>query len=284
MRFQSGGFQEYRINSLIDRGEDTAILTLDGRMEGRPGQFVLITREDISGEKPFSVAKYDPLTFAIKSVGPFTDAMRRSNIGDRVMIRGPYGNGFPIEDFKENVWLVGGGVGVAPLLSLAHALREGRGDNLEIESYLGFRKAEQALFLREFSSMGPTYVSTDDDSYRDIEDVDWIKGWVINHFIGKLPDSPEEYPLSIALCGNERLMEQVLTILVDHAYSKDIFASVERMMCCGCGTCGNCEIDGFTSCGDGPVFSFEKLYGLIDFGRYHRDEYSRKVPNNGYER
>ena len=96
----------------------TRTLTLDARLDARPGQFVMawLPRFD---EKPFSLVAADPVTLMITAVGPFTRLVHELTVGDRVRLRGPFGQGFTPPYPAARLALLGAGSLVAPPLCLS---------------------------------------------------------------------------------------------------------------------------------------------------------------------
>ena len=114
--------------------------------DAQPGQYVMAWLPDV-GEKPFSIAGADPLALMVVAVGPFSEALHGLNVGDRVWVRGPLGQGFALRG--QHHLLVGGGYGVAPLLFLARtALAAGH----TVEVCIGARTAEDVLLAGAFES------------------------------------------------------------------------------------------------------------------------------------
>jgi dihydroorotate dehydrogenase electron transfer subunit len=219
------------------------------------------------GQKPFSISQNEPLELLIKSIGDFTKAVYKLKVGDDVLIRGPIGKGiFPIHDFSRNVYLIGGGTGVASLRLLTKSLN---GNNHTVTSFLGARTKGEILFKEDFKRVGKVHVSTDDGSEE-------FHGTVLDLLKSKElePDS------SVALCGPEKMMVSVSDYLTKLEFDPErIYLSLERMVKCGMGICGACEIGGYSFCQDGPVFSYSFIReNMPDFGRWKRDASGRRVP------
>ena len=130
--------------------------------EAQPGQYVMAWLPDV-GEKPFSIAGGDPLALMVVAVGPFSEALHRLRVGDRVWARGPLGQGFALRGRRH--LLVGGGYGVAPLLFLARmALAAGH----SVDVCIGARTAEDVLLAGNF-------MSTDFNGLRERESVSSVQ-------------------------------------------------------------------------------------------------------------
>ena len=129
--------------------------------EARPGQFISVYSQDGSRllPRPISICEADPdegrLRIVYRIAGKGTDEFSKYVSGDPIDIMGPLGNGFPQEG--ENVFLIGGGIGVPPMLEMAKQL------NCEKQIILGYR--DENLFLRdEFEAYGEVFVATEDGS------------------------------------------------------------------------------------------------------------------------
>jgi len=116
-----------RIGQVIVENAKVKTFILETSLEAEPGQFVMIWLPRVN-EKPFSLVDADPLTITVARVGPFTSELHRLEVGDRLWFRGPLGRGFEL--VGENLLLVGGGYGVAPLAFLAKRAREARCEDL----------------------------------------------------------------------------------------------------------------------------------------------------------
>jgi dihydroorotate dehydrogenase (NAD+) catalytic subunit len=231
-------YRTSKIKRIEHVAEDLKIFYFDREIEAKPGQFVF-TYINGDSEKPFSIADDNPLTLAVRKIGKFTSKLFELDAGDEIGIRGLYGRGFNIED---NPVLVGGGTGAAPLRFLAK-----RAKNPLI--FLGGGTRNQLLFLKEFEKLGEVVATTEDGSYG-------IRGIVT--------DALENYGndlfgLSFYNCGPELMMVNASRIERRYTDDQHIQNAVERYMKCGIGICGACAINGYRSCVDGPVFTFEEI-------------------------
>jgi dihydroorotate dehydrogenase electron transfer subunit len=198
--------------------------------------------------------------FSARAVGPATEALHRMNIGERIGIRGPYGNGFSITQMKR-ILVVAGGTGAACLAPLIETLSF---DRKELSVVLGARTASELLFLdRVRASASETraklLVTTDDGSYGS-------KGFASEQSLKLLDDGAFD---EVYTCGPEPMMVPI----VRASLSKNIpiQVSLERYMKCGVGLCGSCVIGPYRVCRDGPVFNGKVLAELQEFGQSKRD-------------
>lgn len=218
-----------------------------------PGQFVQFrvdSARDAFLRRPISVYDVDYekniLSLLIKEVGSGTKAMARLEKGARVNIIYPLGNTFTLGPEEERSLLVGGGVGVAPLLLLAKELMR---KSLKFKILLGYQSAENIIEKERFSQMGEVLITTDDGSYG-------YKGLITDH-----PELKSDNYDRIYCCGPEPMMRAV----ADIARSGDKFCevSLENMMACGYGVCLCCVVDtlrgNVCTCTEGPVFNINEL-------------------------
>ena len=224
--------------------------------QARPGQFVMVRVSDGLDpllRRPFSIHRSfadGNISLLFKVIGKGTDMLARRCIGDQLDLVGPLGNGF---DFPGEgpVCLIGGGMGIAPLLFLAEQLhmtgRETRDDHV----LLGARnKDELALLADEFSSLGYTVqLATDDGS--------------IGHkgFIPDLLDFILPEMILVYTCGPHLMMKNVVRQCLQAEVNCQV--SLETHMACGVGACLGCTVNGKRGlihvCKQGPVFKAEHL-------------------------
>ncbi|RLC81318.1 MAG: dihydroorotate dehydrogenase electron transfer subunit [Chloroflexi bacterium] len=244
------------------RSETRAIRTfvLDAEApEAAPGQFVMLWLPGVD-EKPMSIASPVPLTVTVARVGPFSTELHQRQVGDRVGWRGPYGRGFSLDESRPAL-LVSGGAGVGPIYFLATRAVE-RGVQTTVA--LGARTANALPYAEQFRALGVELVIATDD------------GTLGHHgYVTELANQLTNRP-NIYACGPEPM----LVALHRLCRGRDIPAqlSLERYMKCGFGICGQCALNGFLVCQDGPVFDVDQLNGLRDFGRARRSATGRRLP------
>jgi len=226
-----------------------------------PGQFFMVWIPDVD-EIPMSVSYLDKNIkgFTFRKVGPATNALFKLKKGDKIGIKGPYGNGFKIKG-KKNLF-VGGGTGIA---MLGPAIEEAKNKNISTTVILGAKNKNELFFEKRFEDYGTKiYITTDDGSKG-------YKGFATDFVKEKL--SKEKFD-SIITCGPEIMMKN----LHDMCNNINFQASLERYMKCGIGLCGQCCIgDGFRVCKEGPIFDGKTLKNIKDFGVYKRDAAGRKI-------
>lgn len=226
----------------------------DGSMlpEMLPGQFVEVAVETpgVLLRRPISINDVDyaanTLTLLIRNAGHGTSAMISMKAGEQLNLLLPLGKGFTTEAHQgARLLLIGGGVGVAPLLYLGKVLKA---DGFEPEFLLGARSAADLLSLEDFRSVGKVHVCTEDGS-------EGVKGFVTAH-----PCLNDEYHRYYC-CGPAPMMKAVASVA--RRNGTDCEVSLENMMACGLGACLCCvekTVKGNVCvCTEGPVFNINEL-------------------------
>ena len=240
---------------------DTMFLTsLKGETplpEMRPGQFAEVrvdNEADILLRRPISInfVDYDKneLWLLIQKAGRGTRRLSMLKAGDCLNLVMPLGNGFTMPAPEERCILIGGGVGVAPLLYLGHEIKRHGGKPVFL---LGARTESLIAELDLFQSLGDTYVTTEDGSMGE-------KGFVTGHSILQNTRFDRIYT-----CGPQPMMKSVVKYA--SATDTDCEVSLENRMACGIGAC-LCCVEKTTEghicvCKEGPVFNSKKLLWQI---------------------
>lgn len=227
----------------------------------RPGQFVMLSVLGV-GEAPFSLpsspTRRGYFQLGIRRAGSVTgylfDNVRE---GDVVGIRGPLGNGFPVEKFeKQDVLMVAGGLGMVPLRGLLHYLIDLRDRFGRVILLYGSRSPEQVLFREELESIarrGDAEV---------LLSVDNASGHPWSGRVGVVTQLLDDIQLDVSrtyavACGPPIFYKFMMEKLVERHFAKDrIYLSLERRMECGVGKCGHCAVGYTFTCLHGPVFTF----------------------------
>ena len=218
-----------------------------------PGQFVMVW---IPGVDEIPMALSSENTITVQKAGDATSAMFALGPGDKLGIRGPFGNGFTK---GEKVLAIAGGVGAAPLLPLARA-------DCVMTFLLGAQTEKELLFVDQLDECTDVLIATDDGSLG-------VHGYVTS-LMNDLNLGAYD---RIAVCGPEVMMRAVLTKVEEKGIAHKTEFSLHRYMKCGVGVCGSCCIDpsGLRVCRDGPVFPGDFLL-KSEFGQYTRDASGRK--------
>jgi dihydroorotate dehydrogenase electron transfer subunit len=241
--------------------ENKSHTTLEVGFSGavRPGQFFMITDYE-NGEKPFSVSRItsDTIMFTIKNTGEFSSKLCGMKEGEKISLRGPYGNGFNTALLKgKKLLFVGGGCGTAPLRSLLEEVES----SSRVTFVNGARDSDELLFGGVLKSVLAQADVTDDGSNgRKGSTLDYVKSEI----------NIDDYD-AVVLSGPEGMLKAFVNYLSD--FKVKAFFLIERYMKCAIGICGQCCVDpeGVRVCIEGPVFTKEKLAGLTEFGLYKRD-------------
>lgn len=249
------------ITEIREEGKNIKTFLFNEDIGAIPGQFIFAWIPGVS-EKPFSLSYSTPLGITVKKLGPFTTALFDLKEGDTVWIRGPYGNGFPLDSLSSSkVYIVGGGIGAAPLALLAERL----GKDSKIATFLGAKNPDELIFEKRFRRVSDVYLTTENG----------LKGER-----GNVTDPLEKYEIpkgsKAAVCGKEKMLLKAAQILEGPIKASDIYLSLERYMKCGRGLCGSCEIGGYRVCVDGPIFSYDQIRAIRDFGHFKKDRAGKK--------
>ena len=225
----------------------------EGANDILPGQFVEILVEDSKStflRRPISIYNVHPernsMDLLIQIVGEGTKKLAKLKVNDMVDIMYPLGKSFSIIESGKKALLVGGGVGVAPLLYLAKKLQD---NGVEPHILLGGRTSENIIETDNFGKYAEVYVSTEDGSKGE-------KGLVTQHSIMQNRSFDMVYS-----CGPDPMMRAVAKVASTNNINCEV--SLENMMACGIGAC-LCCVTPTTSghkcvCSDGPVFNTKVL-------------------------
>jgi NAD(P)H-flavin reductase len=232
----------------------------------RPGQFAQISLFGV-GEFPASLPPSPTETetfFTVRQVGSCSAALHQLKPGDKFGVRGPYGNGFPMEDyFGKNLVFVAGGIGLIPLRSCIVYALANRDKYKKIQIYYGSRTAKDLMYVPDLrnweKSAGVECHLTVDKS---------TEGWTGNvGVVGSLFKKPGvTVPVENTVafvCGPPIMFRFVIKDLKALGFEdKNIVSTLERYMKCGVGKCGHCCIGVAYVCVDGPVFTYEQIKKL----------------------
>jgi len=239
---------------------DCFLIRADWKGKYEPGQFFQVSIPGI-GEAPISVASYseDHLDMNIREVGNVTKYLANLKKGDTIYIRGPYGNGYPMEKFYgKNLLLIGGGSGVAPLKGILMYVDKHNDNFSDVTLYFGFRTPDDILFkddLKNWRKKFQCNVSVDKNPKH-------VKTACDVCFVTSLVEKAKLDPENkvVFICGPPIMMKICVGLLKNKGFTEDqIYISTERLMNCALGLCGHCMIHGKYTCLDGPVFRLDEL-------------------------
>ena len=256
-----------RIVRIYHMVQDTALFTIRfldvqraQRFHHRPGQFVMLSVPG-AGEAPISISssptRSGVLELCVRRVGRVTAALYRLQANAVIGIRGPYGNGFPLDTIREqSLLLAAGGLGMAPLRSLLWYALDRRDEFRQITLMYGGRSPENLLFRDELVSL----MNRDDLDCLLSVDADPAGLWT--GYVCRLPSLFDHARLDpkttvAAVCGPPVVYKLILERLLALGFSKDrILMSLERRMKCGIGKCGHCSVGYKYTCIHGPIFTY----------------------------
>jgi NAD(P)H-flavin reductase len=219
------------------------------------------------GEVPISFsgdpAEQDHLVHTIRAVGPVSKALTELEPGDLLGLRGPFGMDWPMaEAVGQDVVIVAGGLGLAPLRPALCQLLAGRERYGRIVLLYGTRSPEQILYSAELEEWRRR-LDMNIEITVDHADTDW-RGHVgvVTTLIPRAKFDPLH---SIAVvCGPEVMMRFSIMALKDAGLADDaIWLSMERNMKCAIGFCGHCQFGPVFVCKDGPVFRYDRIRHLL---------------------
>ena len=220
--------------------------------EMQPGQFVQVEVPNSKStylRRPISINYVDhannQLWLLVRKAGEGTSSLMKLAENDVVNLMLPLGNGFTIFP-GETMLLIGGGVGVAPLLYLGKKAKEA---GANVKFLLGARTENDLLELEQFESVGEVFVSTENGGKGEI-------GFVTQHSVLNSGSFSR-----IACCGPMPMMKAVAKIAKDKSIECEV--SLENVMACGLGACLCCVEDTVEGnvcvCKEGPVFNIKRL-------------------------
>jgi sulfite reductase subunit B len=226
----------------------------------RPSQFVQLAILGV-GEAPFSICS-DPeergmLELCVRKTGTVTGALHDLERGDVVLIRGPYGNGVPLENLAgRDLVLVAGGLGMAPLRSLVLAVLSRRQHFGRVNLLYGARTPEDVLFkddLVRWAAAMDVFLTVD------IAPADHTGR--VGPVTVLFRDAKFDPVRAAAVVIGPPVMYRfvVRELLARGVPESRIYMSLERRMRCGIGECGHCQINGLFVCQDGPVFCYRDV-------------------------
>lgn len=234
------------------------------RGEVKPGQFFEVSIPKF-GEAPISVSGIGDgyIDLTIRRVGRVTNEIFEHYKGDTLLLRGPYGNGFDIADYRhKELVIVAGGTGLSPVKGIVDYFAAHPKAHKGMTLVAGFKSPRDILFADDFAvweqSMN-VVLTVDSDAERTGHRVGLVTQYI--------PDIAfDDVTNAVAIVvGPPAMMRFATQALVDRGLKEEnIWISHERKMCCGIGKCGHCKIDDVYICLDGPVFNYSRGKDLLD--------------------
>ncbi len=237
---------------------------LDKNFKIKSGQFIMCT---IFGAGEFAVSlppspENDRFHLTVRKVGLVTNALHELKAGDKVGIRGPFGNGFPFEEIKgKNIIYVAGGIGLIPLRSsIVHVLQHKKEFGRVLVLH-GARTPDDLMYkenLKEWQSFPgfETYITVD------VGAPGWTGEVGFVHTLFDKANLPVENTVAF-VCGPPVMFNTVIGELMKRGLRDDcIISTLERHMKCGVGKCQHCAIGRTLVCTDGPVYTYRQIKTL----------------------
>ncbi len=226
----------------------------------KPGQFMMLSIPN-AGEAPFSITSSPTrpgvFEFSIRKVGRLTGKLFELKENDFVWLRGPFGNGFPVERmWGKDLLFVAGGLGAAPLRSVLLYALDNRERFGKMYYLYGAKTPEEVLFKNEFEEM----LQRDDFECHLTVDKDPEGNWpydigVVTTQFKYVKDIDVNNTAAI-VCGPPVMYKYVIQEFLELGISEEnIYMTLERKMKCGMGKCGQCVVGHKYTCIDGPVFT-----------------------------
>ncbi len=238
--------------------------------EYRPGQFAFVSALG-TGEAPFGFAstpdRGEVLEFAIAKVGSVTSALHALAVGEIVGVRGPFGNGFPMDEIRgKNIIVLGGGIGGAPLRPVIMDILDRRSSYGHLTILWAARDPSLLIFTDEYD----TWRSAPETELHltvDRGDEEWVGAGghvgLITQLLERIAPSPDQ-AVTIT-CGPPIMIHFVTLALRELGFDPEqMWTTLEARMHCGIGKCGRCNLGGKFVCVDGPVFRQDEVNGLLE--------------------
>lgn len=245
-----------KTNRHLNRDHALLELKSDIKLEGIvPGQFVNVLIQNSPNvflRRPLSIYQVDykcnSLFVLVKAIGDGTRSLYNCTEGEELSVILPLGKGYTFPDKKSRLLLVGGGVGIAPLMMLADQLNQ-HGHMVDI--LLGARSKADLIELEQYGLYGKVHTTTEDGTHG-------TKGYVTDHHL--FGEEIRQFD-KIYTCGPEPMMKAVASKAFHYQITCEV--SLENSMACGYGVCLCCvtdTIDGHRCvCTEGPVFDIKQL-------------------------
>jgi NAD(P)H-flavin reductase len=233
----------------------------------KPGQFIFVSAFGV-GESPFGITsaahRSSGLEFAVRKVGTVTAMLHELEPGAKVGVRGPYGNFFPLDDYKgKDIYIIGGGIGMAPLRPVIHTILDNRGDYGKVVILNGARTPQDLVYASEFGTWAQSPNTTVELTVDRGDD-----GWqgrvaLIPAVVSELAFSPQNAVTII--CGPPIMIRFTLVELKKLGFADEqIVTTLEAKMKCGLGKCARCNVGDKYVCKSGPVFTFAQISEFLE--------------------
>lgn len=232
----------------------------------KPGQFNMLYLPGV-GESAISLSgdcrRQDLWRHTVRVAGRVTQTLAKQKVGDQIGVRGPFGTGWPIDDWRRcDIVLVAGGIGLAPVRPAIYEVLRRRSEFGRLTLIYGARDPHSLLYQSEFAaweSQGLTvHVTVDRPS----------SGWmghlgVVTLLLDRV-ELPRPQETVIAICGPEVMIRYAALSAEKRSVAAErIWVSLERNMQCAVGFCGHCQLGPEFICKDGPVLRYDRVRRLL---------------------
>jgi len=228
-----------------------------------PGQFVEVSIPGI-GEAPISVSssptRKGSFEMVIRDVGNVSKALHGLTAGDKMFIRGPFGTSFPVDEAMKgkDIIFICGGIGIVPVRSAIQYVLDNRDDYGRVIILLGAKTPHDRLFIEELDKWrvekNVTILETVDH-----RDENWAGPEGVITTLLPLVKIDKDNTVAV-ICGPPIMYKFVIIMLLEAGLREEqMYLSLERLMKCGVGKCGHCQINNIYVCQDGPVFRFSDI-------------------------
>ncbi len=230
----------------------------------KPGQFFQVSIPKF-GEAPISVSGIteNSIDLTIRKVGHVTTEIFEYSIGQKLLLRGPYGNGFDLDLYKgKELVVIAGGTGVSPVKGVIDYFTKNIKECESLTLIAGFKGTKDILFKDDFKVWEKTAnviltIDNEEDGYTG-------NIGLVTKYIPKLKIKNMNN-VEVIVVGPPIMMDFTTNELLKKGLpEKKIWVSKERKMCCGIGKCGHCKVNDKYICLDGPVFNYTDSKTLLD--------------------
>jgi sulfhydrogenase subunit gamma (sulfur reductase) len=262
------------VTEIVDETVDTRTFRLEFADEAlresfdfRAGQFGEYSVFG-AGESTFCIAspptRKGYIECTVKTAGKVTAELREVNPGDTIGFRGPYGNWFPVDDWKgRDIVFIAGGIGLAPVRCVIWNVLDRREEFGDVTIVYGARSVDDLVYKREledWASRSDVKTVTTVDPGGETKDWAGEVGYV-TPVVEKT--GPKAHNAVAVLCGPPIVVKLTLPVLEQLGFADDaIYTTLENRMKCGLGKCGRCNIGPVYVCKDGPVFTAAQMKQL----------------------
>lgn len=233
----------------------------------RPGQFAFLSAYGV-GEAPIGIASISAqegeLEFAVQRLGCVTTALHELGVGDRVGVRGPMGNCFPMDEFEgKDILVLGGGIGGAPLRPVIRSVFADRQRYGQLTILWAARNPSLMIFTDEFEQWRSAPAT---DLHLTVDQP--ADGW--QHHVGLITElleavSPSPNNTIALTCGPPIMIHFVAKSLASLGFQPSQgYVTLEARMHCGIGKCGRCNLGEKLICVDGPVFNMSDVDQMLE--------------------